>query len=146
MRMSCVMAAVLVAAGWGLNIAAKPAQAGETPAARNSYLYIGWPNNGEVIRRGRFRVWFGLRNMGIAPAQIKKRNTGHHHLIVDAALPPFDKEIPSDKKHLHFGGGQSEMVLELPPGKHTLQLIMGDHDHVPHDPPVYSRKITVTVK
>lgn len=122
------------------------AQAGDTPAARNAYLYIGWPNDGEVVRARRFRVWFGLRNIGIAPAGIEKANTGHHHLIIDAPLPPFDQEIPSDKNHLHFGAGQSEAVIELTPGKHTLQLLMGDHEHIPHNPPVYSRRITIYVK
>ena len=125
---------------------ATPVEAGQTPAAKNAYLYIGWPNDGEVIRARRFRVWFGLRNAGIAPAGVEKANTGHHHLIIDAPLPPFDQEIPSDKNHLHFGAGQSEAVIELPPGKHTLQLLMGDHQHVPHNPPIYSRIITIYVK
>ncbi len=120
--------------------------AGDTPASKKAYIYIGWPNDGEVIRSRRFRVWFGLRNMGIAPAGIEKANTGHHHLIVDAPLPSFDEEIPADKNHLHFGAGQSQAVIELPPGKHTLQLLLGDHEHIPHNPPVYSRKITITVK
>lgn len=122
------------------------ARAGDTPAAKNAYLYIGWPNDGEVVRARRFRVWFGLRNIGIAPAGVEKANTGHHHLIVDAPLPPFDQEIPSDKNHLHFGAGQSEAIIELAPGKHTLQLIMGDHEHIPHNPPVYSKQITIYVK
>jgi hypothetical protein len=123
-----------------------PAAAGDTPAPANAHLYIGWPNDGEAIRSRRFRVWFGLRHMGVAPAGVEMNNTGHHHLIVDAPLPPFDEEIPADKNHLHFGAGQTETVIELPPGQHTLQLIMGDHSHVPHDPPVVSKKITITVK
>ena len=123
-----------------------PALAGDTPAPKDAYLYIGWPNDGEIVRNRRFRVWFGLRNFGIAPSGIKKKNTGHHHLIIDAPLPPLDEEIPADKKHLHFGAGQSEAIIELAPGKHTLQLIMGDHDHVPHNPPIISKKITITVR
>jgi len=122
------------------------AAAGETPAAKNAYLYIGWPNDGEVIKMHRFRVWFGLRNAGIAPAGVQKPNTGHHHLIIDAPLPPFDQEIPADKNHLHFGAGQTEAVIELAPGKHTLQLLMGDYQHIPHNPPIYSRQITIYVK
>jgi hypothetical protein len=122
------------------------AEAGQTSASKKAYCYIGWPNDGEVIHARRFRVWFGLRNMGIAPAGVQKPNTGHHHLIIDAPLPPFDQEIPSDKHHLHFGAGQSEAVIELAPGKHTLQLLMGDYQHIPHNPPVYSRKITIYVK
>jgi hypothetical protein len=140
--MSAVALATLIAMP-----AAEPgAQAGETPAAKNAYLYIGWPNDGEVIRTRRFRVWFGLRNAGVAPAGIQKANTGHHHLIIDAPLPPFDQEIPSDSHHLHFGAGQSEAIIELAPGNHTLQLLMGDHQHVPHNPPIYSRQITIYVK
>jgi len=121
--------------------------AGDTPAPANAHLYIGWPNNGEVIAAGKpFRVWFGLRDMGVAPKDVKFPNTGHHHLLIDAGLPPEDQEIPSDRNHLHFGAGQTETMIELPPGKHTLQLLMGDDKHVPHKPPIYSKKITITVK
>ena len=119
--------------------------AGETPAPKNAYVYIGWPNDGETVRACRFRVWFGLRHMGLAPAGIVKKNTGHHHLIIDAPLPPFDREIPNDRNHLHFGAGQSEAIVELPSGKHTFQLLFADQDHIPHNPPIYSRKRTVTV-
>ena len=145
MRVAIYISALTVAAAMFASLP-DAARAGETPAAKTAYLYIGWPNDGEVIRARRFRVWFGLRNIGIAPAGIEKVNTGHHHLIIDAPLPPFDREIPSDKNHLHFGAGQSEAIIELPPGKHTLQLLMGDHEHVPHNPPVYSRQITIYVK
>jgi len=120
--------------------------AGTTKRDPAAELYIGWPNNGEVIKKRTIRVWFGMRNMGVAPAGIDVENTGHHHLIIDAELPPFDEPIPNDEHHLHFGKGQTETVIELAPGKHTLQLIMGDKDHVPHDPPLYSKKITITVK
>jgi hypothetical protein len=121
--------------------------AGTTPAPKDAYLYIGWPNDGDVLPAGQpFRVWFGLRNMGVAPKGVDAPNTGHHHLLIDTELPAFDEEIPSDRNHLHFGGGQTETMLELPPGKHTLQLLMGDYNHIPHNPPVYSKKITVYVK
>lgn len=123
------------------------ALAGTTPAPANAYVYIGWPNDGQVLPAGKpFRVWFGLRNMGVAPKDVKFPNTGHHHLLIDTDLPPLDQEIPSDRKHLHFGAGQTETMLDLPPGKHTLQLLMGDDKHIPHNPPVYSKKITITVK
>ncbi len=122
------------------------AMAGESPAPKNAYLYIGWPNNGEVIKNNSFRVWFGLRKMGVAPAGVDKPKTGHHHLIIDAALPPMDEEIPADKNHVHFGKGQTETRITLPSGTHTLQLLLGDLNHVPHNPPVVSQKITVTVK
>jgi hypothetical protein len=127
-------------------VLSQPAAAGETPAPENAYLYIGWPNDGEVINNRRFRVWFGLRNMGLAPAGIEWPNAGHHHLIIDRELPPFDEDIPADNNHLHFGVGQTETVIELEPGVHTLQLVLGDHNHVPFDPPVISKKITITVK
>jgi hypothetical protein len=121
--------------------------AGDTPAPPNAHLYIGWPNDGEVIAAGKpFRVWFGLRNMGVAPKGVEFPNTGHHHLLIDTNLPPTDAEIPSDRNHLHFGAGETETMVELPPGKHTLQLLMGDAKHIPHNPPVYSKKITITVK
>ncbi|MGE5491147.1 MAG: DUF4399 domain-containing protein [Actinomycetota bacterium] len=123
------------------------ASAGPTEAPPNAYLYIGWPNDGQVLPAGKpFKVWFGLRNMGVAPKDVKFPRTGHHHLLVDTDLPPADQEIPSDKNHLHFGAGQTETLLELPPGKHTLQLLMGDDKHIPHNPPIYSKKITITVK
>jgi hypothetical protein len=90
-------------------------------------------------------VHFGLHGMGVAPAGTKKNNSGHHHLLVDTDLPPLDKPIPNDENHLHFGGGQTEVELSLAPGPHTLQLLLGDADHIPHTPPVYSEKIHVTV-
>jgi hypothetical protein len=127
-----------------------PAAKGNTPSPADAYVYIGWPNNGEEINAsrlpdGRFRVWFGLRNMGVAPAGVNVPNTGHHHLLIDVELPPLDQEIPSDKNHLHFGHGQTETVLELIPGRHTLQLLLGDKDHFPHKPPVYSKVTTIIV-
>jgi hypothetical protein len=88
----------------------------------------------------------GVSGAGVAPAGVEKPNTGHHHVIVDAELPPFDREIRNDKNHLHFGRGQTEARIELPPGRHTLQLLFADANHVPHDPPLYSDKITVIVK
>jgi hypothetical protein len=117
-----------------------------TPAPAGAYCYIGWPNDGETVRTTHIRVWFGTRNFGVAPAGTNKPNTGHHHLLIDTALPPLDQPIPNDKNHLHFGLGQTETVIDLPPGTHTLQLLMGDADHVPHDPPVMSKKITIHVR
>lgn len=116
-----------------------------TSGRKDAWLYIGWPNNGEVVGT-RFKVWFGLRNFGVAPAGVRKDGTGHHHLLVDTDLKNFDEPIPNDKQHLHFGKGQTETVLELPPGRHTLQLVLADADHVPHDPPILSKKITITVR
>ncbi|WP_244434089.1 DUF4399 domain-containing protein [Azospirillum sp. B506] len=116
-----------------------------TPGRKDAWLYIGWPNNGQVVGT-RFKVWFGLRNFGVAPAGVRKDGTGHHHLLIDTELKTFDEPIPSDRQHLHFGKGQTETILELPPGRHTLQLVLADADHVPHDPPIMSKKITITVR
>ncbi|MBK1838504.1 DUF4399 domain-containing protein [Azospirillum sp. YIM B02556] len=121
------------------------AAAQRTPGRKDAWLYIGWPNNGQVVGT-RFKVWFGLRNFGVAPAGVRKDGTGHHHLLIDTDLKTFDEPIPSDKQHLHFGKGQTETILELPPGRHTLQLVLADADHVPHDPPIMSKKITITVR
>lgn len=134
---------ILVAIG----VHASSVFAGQTPAPENAYLYIGWPNDGEILQSGRpFRVWFGLRNMGVAPKGVDIPNTGHHHLLIDTDLPPLNEEIPSDRQHIHFGAGQTETMLDLPSGKHTLQLLMGDANHIPTNPPIYSRKITITVR
>ncbi|CAO3443917.1 Uncharacterized DUF4399 domain-containing protein PA0315 [Azospirillum argentinense] len=121
------------------------AKSGRTAAPKDAYLYIGWPNDGEVVK-GRFKVWFGLRNFGVAPAGVRREKTGHHHLLVDADLPPMDEPIPNNRNYIHFGKGQTETYLELPPGRHTLQLLMGDAEHIPHDPPILSKKITITVR
>ena len=116
------------------------------PAPESAQAYIIWPTDGAVIPGGKFWLRMGLSGAGIAPAGIDKPNTGHHHLIIDADLPPLDQPIPNDKNHLHFGAGQTEVRIELPPGKHTLQLLLGDDRHIPHNAPVYSKKITFYVK
>lgn len=138
------MKRILVTTALGALLLVESAMAGGTQAPRDAYLYIGWPKDGQVVTAGRpFRVWFGLRGMGVAPKGVKYSHTGHHHLLIDTDLPPMDQEIPSDRNHLHFGAGETETMLELPRGKHTLQLLMGDENHVPHNPPVYSNRITI---
>ena len=118
-----------------------------TPAPTDAYLYIGYPNDAQVVRADRpIRVWFGLRNMGVAPKGVSFPNSGHHHLLIDTELPPLDQEIPSDRNHLHFGAGETETVIILAPGRHTLQLLMGDARHLPHAPPLMSRKISIVVR
>ncbi|RKF50818.1 DUF4399 domain-containing protein [Paraburkholderia fungorum] len=121
------------------------ARAEQTPSPPGAEEYIIWPADGAVIHGGKLWVRMGLRNMGVCPKGVAIPNTGHHHLLIDTDLPPLDQEIPSDRNHLHFGAGETDARIELPPGKHTLQLILGDHNHVPHVPPVYSKKITITV-
>lgn len=108
-------------------------------------LYFVSPADGAVVK-GPVHVVFGLRGLGVAPAGVDRPNTGHHHLIIYAPLPPAGKAIPADANHVHFGGGQTEATIELPQGKHTLQLVLGDHLHVPLDPAVVSEKITITVE
>lgn len=108
-------------------------------------LYFISPQNGDVVQ-GKVTVQFGLKNFGIAPAGVVRDNTGHHHLIIDSELPDLSKPIPSDANHIHFGGGQTETTLELAPGKHTLQLLLGNAMHIPHKPVIKSEKITITVK
>jgi hypothetical protein len=108
-------------------------------------LYFIAPLDGAVVE-GPVKVVFGLKNMGVAPAGVEREGTGHHHLLIDTDLSALGKPVPSDEHHRHFGGGQTETVIELEPGEHTLQLLLGDHNHVPHDPPIVSEKITITVK
>jgi Domain of unknown function (DUF4399) len=140
MRIVPVLAAMLV----GFVLAVPHAHAQQSTMPPDAKVYILWPPDGAVIK-GAFWVRMGLSGAGIAPAGVDKPNTGHHHLLVDTDLPPLDQPIPNDHNHLHFGLGQTEARLDLPPGKHTLQLLLGDANHVPHQPPLYSKKITITV-
>jgi len=119
----------------------------ETPAPPNASVYIISPKDGDTVTSP-FKVQFGLSGMGVAPAGVEKANTGHHHLIVDTTLSPQELKEPiaSDAKHIHYGGGQTEAMVTLPPGRHTLQLVLGDWTHIPFNPPIMSPVITVTVK
>jgi Domain of unknown function (DUF4399) len=107
-------------------------------------VYFLSPENGATVTSP-FTVRFGLRGMGVAPAGVTNPNTGHHHLIIDADTPPENLPIANDEQHRHFGTGQTEVELTLPAGQHTLQLVLGDALHIPHQPPVVSEKITITV-
>jgi len=142
MRIPQVIVAVLALV---LGAAALAQGLPRTAAPADAKVYFISPKNGETIR-GPITVRFGLSGMGVAPAGTVAENTGHHHLIVDAPLPALDQPLPKDATHLHFGKGQTETVLTLPPGKHTLQLVFADGNHIPHDPPVNSEQITITVK
>ena len=116
-----------------------------TPAPENAELYFISPVDGAKVSNP-VNVRFGLRNIGVAPAGIQFDNSGHHHLLVNTELPPLDFPIINDENHLHFGAGQTEVTLELPPGEHTLQLLLGDFAHIPHAPAVMSDRITITVE
>jgi len=124
---------------------ASSAELPRTAAPPEAKVYFISPDNGQVIK-GDVTVRFGLVGMGVAPAGTVLEATGHHHLIIDSPLPALDQPLPKDDSHLHFGKGQTEVVVKLAPGKHTLQLILGDANHIPHLPPVVSEKITITVK
>lgn len=107
-------------------------------------VYFISPGDGETLTSP-VVVRFGLDGMGVAPAGVEKQGTGHHHLVIDADLPASNLPIPKSDHYKHFGKGQTEVSLNLAPGTHTLQLVLGDHLHMPHDPPVVSEEITFTV-
>lgn len=149
-RKKLFAAASVVAASIALvGLAPAPARAQDklelTKAPRDAQVYFHNVREGMRIPQ-RYTVRIGLRNMGVAPAGVDQPETGHHHLLVDVDTLPKGEPIPNDFNHIHLGNGQTEVQLNLTPGKHTLQLLLGDHRHVPHDPPVRSPKITVTVR
>ena len=127
-----------------MSCAVAPSQA-QTQAPSDAELYFIAPRDGQKLR-GAFTIRFGLSNMGVTQAGNSWPNSGHHHLLVDVAEPLHPSEpIPSGNSYHHFGGGQTETRLQLPPGRHTLQLVLGDAEHRPFQPMVASRKITVHV-
>jgi hypothetical protein len=135
--------ALAAAAAVALPLAAA-AEMERTPAPEGANVYFISPGDGERVS-GPVTVRFGTSGIGIAPAGVEHDKTGHHHLLVDTGMPELNAPIPSDDKHLHFGGGQTQTTVDLEPGEHTLQLLMGDSRHLPHDPPVASERITITV-
>ena len=140
-RLTMGLAAVLAL---GLGAWVQAAGLPRTAAAEKARVYFISPKDGEVIK-GPVTVRFGLENMGVAPAGTAGEGIGHHHLVIDSPLPAMDQPLPKDDRHLHFGKGQTETVLSLAPGKHTLQLVLGDANHIPHQPAVVSERITITV-
>ena len=137
-RTLSIMIAVMAAGG------AAFAESYRTSAPAGAVAYIISPKDGEAVQ-GPVTVVFGLKGMGVCPAGLQKANTGHHHLLIDTGLPSFGDPIGKDENHRHFGGGQTEAVIDLEPGNHTLQLLLGDHNHIPHFPPVMSEKINIRV-
>ena len=121
--------------------------AGDTPSVQGTKIYFVNIQDGDVLKIP-FIVQFGLSSqMGIAPALVDWPDTGHHHLIINSPTPNPNKAIPSkSENHIHFSGGQTEWEVNLPSGQHTLQLILGDYSHIPHDPPIQSEIITITVE
>jgi hypothetical protein len=136
----------LIAIAFSLASIVASAEGLSTPSPPGAELYFIEPADGAVVG-ATFTVKFGLRGMGVAPAGVEMEGTGHHHVLIDVAeLPPLDAPLPATDHVVHFGKGQTEATLTLAPGPHTLQLVLGNHLHVPHDPPVVSQKITITVE
>lgn len=122
------------------------AEVAPSPAPAGAELYFITPQNGDVVQ-GTFTVKFGLRGMGVAPAGVDQAHTGHHHLLINVDEPlDMTRPLPATDSIRHFGGGQTETEVTLPPGEHTLQLVLGNYLHIPHDPPVVSDTITITVE
>ena len=136
------------AAAWPLACGLASAQpsrtGGPTPSPEGSAVYFVGLNDGATVPT-KVTVRFGLHGMGVAPAGLDRANSGHHHLLIDTELPRLDQPIPNDFNHLHFGAGQTEAEITLRPGAHTLQLLFGDKDHIPHNPPLISSRIRVVV-
>lgn len=138
---------------FALALMVAPVLAGDTPSAPDARAYFINLSDGDTVK-GPITVQMGLSGMGIAPAGTEKENTGHHHLLSnrvafgegadDAEMT--ETGIFADDNHRHFGGGQTEVTLDLPAGEHTLQLVLGDLYHVPHNPPVVSERITIIVE
>jgi Domain of unknown function (DUF4399) len=141
---SLFIATLILATAGAFGTADAQTKGGPTKSAPGAAVYFVGIKDGDTLPT-RPTIHFGLRNMGVAPAGLDRENAGHHHLIIDAPTPALDQPIPNDFNNLHFGAGQTEAEVTLTPGKHTLQLVLGDKDHVPHNPPVMSERITVTV-
>lgn len=116
-----------------------------TPAPAGAMVTLISPVDGATVKSP-FTAVFAIEGMTLAPAGINDPNTGHHHILIDTGLPPLDQPIPKDANHLHFGQAQTEGQVELPPGQHTLQLLLADGNHLPHDPPIVSGLITIMVE
>ncbi|MEL6553366.1 MAG: DUF4399 domain-containing protein [Cyanobacteria bacterium J06621_11] len=138
--------AAVLALGWGAITPTALAATNLSHADKSAYSYIISPSDGQTVPE-EFTVKFGLSGMGVAPAGVDKEGTGHHHLLIDVdELPKLDEPLAATSHIKHFGGGQTEASISLPPGQHTLQLLLGNYTHVPHDNPVLSDKIEITVQ
>ena len=141
--MKSAIAATLVA----LSLAAcgQESEMKRTPSPAGAKVFFIEPADGATVTNP-VTVKFGIEGMEVAPAGTDKPNTGHHHVLIDTVLEDFESPIPADDMHKHFGKGQTETQLELTPGEHSLQLLLGDQNHIPHDPVVESESITITVE
>ncbi|MEP3431259.1 MAG: DUF4399 domain-containing protein [Roseibium sp.] len=138
---------IVAALAFGLSTISSATIAGETPAPEGAKVYFINLKNGDTVSSP-VLIQFGLDGMGVAPAGTEKKHTGHHHLIINETLEgeELNESVPADENHVHFGGGQTQTSVELPAGTHTLQLVLGDWSHIPHNPPVMSEQITITVE
>lgn len=141
------MKGMLVAGAFAIALGAGTVLAGETPAPEGAKVFFIDLVDGDKISSP-LELRFGIEGMQVVPAGTEQEHSGHHHLLIDATLEgdALNEPIPSDENHVHFGKGQKEASVELSPGEHTLQLILGDHNHIPHNPPVVSEQITITVE
>ncbi len=123
------------------------ALADRTPAPENARVYIISPEDGATVANP-VTIRFGLEGMGVAPAGVAAEQTGHHHLLINTPPEEVDMEfaLPATDEIVHFGGGQTQTTMDLPAGTHELRLLVGDANHVPHDPPIVSDPITITVE
>lgn len=150
--LSLAALAALLLAGCGQEPAAPGNAAPAAPAAmprnkapEDARVWFIEPQDGATVSSP-VTVQFGVSGIALAPAGDARPDSGHHHLLINTGMPALDQPVPKDERHLHFGKAQSEATVELPPGKHTLQMLLGDANHVPHDPPVSSARITITVE
>jgi hypothetical protein len=143
--MKTLMKTTLLATLFASSIAVAAEMSSPSPAGAEAYIIS--PSSGESVS-GTFTVQFGLKGMGIAPAGTNIKNTGHHHLLIDTDVSTLDlsKPLPKSDKVRHFGGGQTQAELSLEKGEHTLQLLLGDYLHIPHNKPVMSEKVTIIVE
>jgi hypothetical protein len=116
-----------------------------TPSPAGARVFFVSPADGETVTSP-VKVVFGLEGMAVIAAGDPTPNSGHHHLLIDVPPPDLAQPLPKDDQHVHFGKGQTEAEVTLAPGQHTLQLILGDANHIPHNPPVISAPITITVQ
>jgi hypothetical protein len=125
--------------------AAEPAALARTASAEGAEVFFITPADGATVANP-ISIEFGITGMDIVKAGDDQPNSGHHHLLIDADLPDLGLPIPADEHHVHFGDGSTSTQISLPPGEHKLQMLLGDHLHIPHNPPLTSAEITITVE
>ena len=128
-----------------VEVAAEPAALPRTASAEGASVFFITPADGETVGSP-VQIEFGIKGMDVVKAGISQPHSGHHHLLIDTDLPDLGLPVPADEHHIHFGDGSTSTEISLPPGEHTLQMLLGDHLHIPHDPPLVSDPLTITVE